>query len=52
MATKKIKITIRSLEDSFKEAKKFASEIDKGIFKKQRAPAYDRIRNKPRQKRN
>lgn len=34
MATKKIKITIRSLEDSFKEAKKFASEIDKGIFKK------------------
>lgn len=34
MAIKKVKITIMSLEDSFKESKKVATEIDKGIFKK------------------
>jgi len=34
MAIKKIKITIKSLEDSFKESRKVAREIDRGIFKK------------------
>lgn len=34
MAIKKVKVTIRSLEDSFKESKKVAREMDKGIFKK------------------
>lgn len=32
--TKKIKITIRSLEESFDEAKKFFSDLNKGILKK------------------
>ena len=34
MAKKKIRVTIRTLEESFKEDMKFASEVDKGIFKK------------------
>jgi len=34
MAKKKIKIRIESLEESFKEAKKFAREFDRGIIKK------------------
>jgi len=34
MAVKKIKITIKSVESSFKEAERVASELDKGIFKK------------------
>jgi len=34
MATKKIKITIENLEDSFKEDKKFFSDLDRGIIKK------------------
>jgi len=34
MRIKKIKITVMNLEDSFKESKKIAAEIDKGIFKR------------------
>lgn len=34
MRIKKIKITVMNLEDSFKESKKIATEIDKGIFKR------------------
>src|SRR3989344_2999064 len=34
MVIKKIKISIKSLEDSFREARKVASEIDRGIFKR------------------
>ena len=39
MAIKKVKIRIQSLEESFKEAKKVARELDKGIFKK-RTPVF------------
>ncbi len=35
MATKKIKIVISSTEEFFRSAKKFASELDNGIVKKQ-----------------
>ncbi len=35
MVTKKIKITIKTLEESFKEFKDFARNLDKGIIKKQ-----------------
>ena len=34
MAKKKIKIRIRSLEESFEESRKFASDLDKGIIRK------------------
>ena len=34
MAKKKIIIRIRSLEETFKDSRKFASDLDKGIFKK------------------
>ncbi|MAG19920.1 hypothetical protein CL618_00620 [archaeon] len=33
MVTKKIKITIKPLEESFKETRKFFSNLDKGIIK-------------------
>lgn len=34
MVKKKINITIKTLEDSFKESRKFASDLDRGILKK------------------
>tara|TARA_Y100000310_G_scaffold334177_1_gene413294 strand:+ start:75 stop:452 length:378 start_codon:yes stop_codon:yes gene_type:complete len=35
MEKKKIKIKIRTLDESFKESRKFARDFDKGIIKKQ-----------------
>ena len=34
MAIKKVKITIKSLKESFDEDRKFFADLDKGIFKK------------------